>query len=103
MAEIIVTGENFENEVLKSDRPVLLDFWAQWCGPCKMISPLISEIAEEYSDSVKVGKVDVDEQPELASAFGISSIPTVVLMKEGKVADHFVGYRSKAEIEKMLG
>lgn len=102
MPEITITKENFEAEVMKSDMPVLIDFWAAWCGPCKMLSPVIAEIAEEYSDKVKVGKVNVDEQPELASAFHVASIPTVVVMKEGKVTDVSVGYRPKDEIVALL-
>lgn len=102
MPEITITKENFEAEVMKSDMPVLIDFWAAWCGPCKMLSPVIAEIAEEYSDKVKVGKVNVDEQPELASAFHVASIPTVVVMKEGKVTDVSVGYRPKDEIIALL-
>ena len=99
MAEIILTSENFENEVLKSDKNVLVDFWASWCGPCKMLAPTIEAIAEEY-DSFKVGKVNVDDEPDLAEAFGISSIPTLILFKDGKAADMMVGLRSKDEIVK---
>lgn len=102
MAEITITKENFETEVIKSDKPVLIDFWATWCGPCKMLSPVITEIAKEYEGKVKVGKVNVDEQPELASAFRVASIPTVVVMKEGKVSNISVGYRSKEQIEALL-
>lgn len=102
MAEIVITKENFEAEVIKSDKPVLLDFWAVWCGPCKMIVPTIAEIAEEYDGTVKVGKVNVDEQPELASAFRIESIPTVVVIKDGVIADVAVGFRSKEQIVSML-
>jgi thioredoxin 1 len=99
MAEIILTSENFENEVLKSDKNVLVDFWASWCGPCKMLAPTIEAIAEEY-DSFKVGKVNVDDEPDLAQAYGISSIPTLILFKDGKAADMMVGLRSKDEIVK---
>ena len=102
MAEIVITKENFEAEVIKSDKPVLLDFWAVWCGPCKMIAPTIAEIAEEYDGTVKVGKVNVDEQPELASAFRIESIPTIVVIKDGVIADVAVGFRSKEQIISML-
>lgn len=84
MAEIIITEENFENEVLNSDKPVLVDFWAQWCGPCRMLGPIIEEIANDYEGKVKVGKVNVDEQPNLASKYGIASIPTVIVFKNGK-------------------
>ena len=99
MAEIILTSENFENEVLKSDKNVLVDFWASWCGPCKMLAPTIEAIAEEY-DSFKVGKVNVDDEPDLAQAYGSSSIPTLILFKDGKAADMMVGLRSKDEIVK---
>lgn len=99
MAEIILTSENFENEVLKSDKNVLVDFWASWCGPCKMLAPTIEAIAEECG-SIKVGKVNVDDEPELAQQFGISSIPTLILFKDGKAADMMVGLRSKDEIVK---
>ena len=99
MAEIILTSENFENEVLKSEKNVLVDFWASWCGPCKMLAPAIEAIAEEC-DSIKVGKVNVDDEPELTQQFGISSIPTLILFKDGKAADMMVGLRSKEDIIK---
>ena len=102
MAEITITQDNFEAEVLKSDKPVLLDFWATWCGPCRMLSPIIAEIAEEYDGKVKVGKVNVDEQPELATSFRVMSIPTLVVMKEGKVTNTSIGYQSKEEIAALL-
>ena len=101
MSVINITNESFENEVLRADKPVLLDFWAPWCGPCRMVSPIVDEIAEERSDIV-VGKINVDEQPALASRFGIMSIPTLVVMKDGKVANHAVGARSKAQILELL-
>lgn len=102
MTELKITRENFENEVLNSDKPVLIDFWASWCGPCRMLSPTISEIAEEYKDKVKVGKVNVDEEEELAAMFGVSSIPLLVVMKDGKVVNSAVGVRPKAQIVKMI-
>ena len=102
MAEIIITKDNFEEEVLQSDRPVLLDFWATWCGPCQMLSPVIAEIAKEYDGKVKVGKVNVDEQPELANAFSISSIPTLVVLENGAVTGTSVGYVPKEKITAML-
>ena len=102
MAELTITKENFEAEVLHSELPVLLDFWATWCGPCKMLAPVIAEIAEEYAGKVKVGKVNVDEQPELATAFKVNSIPTVVVIRDGKIADVSVGYRPKEQITAML-
>ena len=102
MTELKITRENFEQEVLKSDKPVLIDFWASWCGPCRMLSPTISEIAEEYKDKVKVGKVNVDEEEELAAMFGVSSIPLLVVMKDGKVVNSAVGVRPKNQIVKMI-
>ena len=102
MAELTITKSNFENELLKSELPVILDFWASWCGPCKMLSPIISQIAEKYEGKVKVGKVNVDDEPELANAFRVSSIPMVVVMKNGKVVNSSVGYRPLEQIEAML-
>ena len=102
MAEITITATNFEDEVLKSEVPVLLDFWASWCGPCRMLAPVIAEIAEEQAGKIKVGKINVDEEPVLASAFKVSSIPTVVVMKDGKVTNVSVGFRPKADIEALL-
>lgn len=102
MAELTITKDNFESEVIKSELPVLLDFWATWCGPCKMLAPIIEQIAEKYEGKAKVGKVNVDEQPELAAAFDVSSIPTVVVMKNGKIANLSVGYRPIEEIEALL-
>lgn len=102
MAEIKLTKANFEEEVLKSDKPVLIDFWATWCGPCKMIAPIIAELAEEYEGKVKVGKVNVDEEPELAAEYRIMSIPTVVVVKEGKVTNTQVGYVPKEILENLI-
>jgi len=102
MAELKITRENFEQEVLKSDKPVLIDFWAPWCGPCRMLSPTISDIAEEYKDKVKVGKVNVDEEEELAAMFRVSSIPLLVVMKNGKVVNSAVGVRPKDQIVNMI-
>ncbi|MBR6796238.1 MAG: thioredoxin [Clostridia bacterium] len=101
MAEIKITKDNFETEVLQSDKPVLLDFWATWCGPCQMIAPTLKEIAEEYPQ-YKVGKVNVDEEEELAVKFGIESIPTLVVIKEGKVVNFSVGVKMKNSILEML-
>ena len=103
MAEITITKEDFEKEVMKSDIPVLIDFWATWCGPCKTLAPVIEEIAGEFEGRVKVGKVNVDDEPELAASFGIASIPTVLVIENGKVKNMSVGYRPKEEIVKMLG
>lgn len=103
MKEITITAENFEEEVLRSDKPVLVDFWAPWCGPCRMLAPIVEEIAEEYADSVKVGKVNVDDEPALAAKFGISSIPALLVFRNGAVVNSAVGYRSKILVEDMLG
>ena len=102
MAELKITRENFENEVMKSNIPVLIDFWAPWCGPCLMMGPIIEQLAEEYEGKAKVGKVNVDEEGELSQAFGVMSIPTIVLVKDGKVVRQAVGARPKAEVEAML-
>lgn len=100
--EIILTKDNFETEVLKSEKPVLVDFWATWCPPCRLLGPVITEIAEEQITSLKVGKVDVDEQKELASQFNIMSIPTMILFKDGKVVKEILGYKPKEEILKLI-
>ncbi len=101
MALITITKDNFDEEVIRSDKPVLLDFWASWCGPCRMVSPIVDEIAAERSD-IKVGKINVDEEQELAMAFGIASIPTLVVMRDGKAVERRVGAAPKAVIESML-
>ena len=102
MAVITITKENFEAEVLKSAQPVLLDFWAAWCGPCRMLSPIVDEVAEERTD-VKVGKVNVDEQPDLAAEFGVMSIPTLLLFENGKLVRQAVGARPKSGVLELLG
>ena len=101
MAVITITKENFQSEVVQSDKPVLLDFWATWCGPCRMVSPIVDQIAYERSD-IKVGKINVDEQPELAQQFRIISIPTLVVMKDGQIANKAVGAMPKEEILALL-
>ena len=101
MSVITITKDNFEQEVLSSDKPVLLDFWASWCGPCRMVSPIVDEIAEERTD-IKVGKVNVDEESELAAKFRVMSIPTLVVMKDGEIVNQSVGARPKAQILAML-
>lgn len=102
MAEIRLTKQNFENEVSKADKPMLIDFWATWCGPCRMIGPVVEEIAREFSDTVKVGKVNVDEEPELAAAFQVASIPTLMVVKDGRIIKQAVGYRTKEQILALL-
>ena len=100
--EVTITKDNFEAEVLRSEIPVLVDFWATWCGPCRMLAPVSGEIAEEYAGTVKVGKVNVDEEPELAMQFRVDSIPTVMLFKEGRLVNTTVGFRPKEQITAML-
>lgn len=102
MAVITITKENFAQEVLQSEKPVLLDFWASWCDPCRMLSPIVDEVAEERGD-VKVGKVNVDEQPELAGEFGVMSIPTLLVFEQGKLVRQAVGARPKASVLDLLG
>ena len=102
MSVITITKENFEKEVLQSSKPVLVDFWASWCGPCRMVSPVIDQIAEESDGSYAVGKINVDEQPELAVKFGVMSIPTLIVFKNGEVAAKNIGVIPKPAILKML-
>jgi thioredoxin 1 len=101
MSVMTITKENYQKEIVESEETVLLDFWASWCGPCRMVSPVVDEIAEE-TPAVRVGKVNVDEQPELARNFGVSSIPTLVVMKNGKVVNQAVGARPKQQILSLL-
>ena len=102
MAVITITKDNFKSEVLESDKPVLLDFWATWCGPCRMLSPIVDEVAEERGD-IKVGKVNVDEQPELAGQFDVMSIPTLLVFENGKLVNRAVGARPKSGVLSLLG
>jgi thioredoxin 1 len=102
MSEITLTAANFEQEVLQSEVPVLVDFWATWCGPCRMLAPVIAQIAEEQEGKIKVGKIDVDEEPELAIRYGISSIPTLKVFKNGQVVNSSVGVIPKPMIEQLL-
>lgn len=98
MNEVRLTKNNFKDEVLNSDIPVLVDFWATWCGPCRMVAPIVEEIADEYDGRIKVGKVNVDEEPELAMQFRVASIPTLMVFKNGQLVNTAVGYRPKADI-----
>ena len=102
MAELKITQEDFEEKVLKADKPVLVDFWAAWCGPCRMLGPVISDIAEKYDGQVIVGKVNVDDEMALALKYNVSSIPMVALFKDGKLVDRAIGYRSKSDMEDMI-
>lgn len=101
MSALIISQDNFEKEVLQSDRPVLLDFWAEWCGPCRMVSPIVEEIADEHPE-IKVGKVNVDEQQELAAKFGVMSIPSLFVLKNGEIVNQAIGARPKQQILDML-
>ena len=100
---IKITAENFESVVLNSEKPVLLDFWATWCGPCKMIAPVLEEISEEYGDKIVVAKLDVDEVPAIAGKYNVMSIPTLVVFEDGKEVNRLVGFRPKAQIVAALG
>lgn len=101
MSVLKVHKENFQSDILASKKPVLLDFWASWCGPCRILSPVVDEIAAEHEQFL-VGKINVDEEPELAQAFGVMSIPTLVVLKDGKIVNQAVGVRSKAQIMALL-
>ena len=101
MSVVTITKNNFEAEVLHSDKPVLLDFWASWCGPCRMLSPIVDQVAEERPD-VKVGKVNVDEQPQLAAQFGVQSIPTLIVFKNGQAVGQSLGAKPKAAVLDLL-
>ncbi|MDK2991050.1 MAG: thioredoxin 1 [Clostridiales bacterium] len=99
---ITLTADNFDDEVLKSDKPVLVDFWAAWCGPCRMVSPIIDELAADYAGKIKVGKVNVDEQRSIAERYRIMSIPTIYLFKNGQPVDKIIGARPKADFERFI-
>ena len=98
MSEIMITSENFNRTVMQSEKTVLIDFWAGWCGPCRMLAPIIDEIAEEYADTITVGKINVDEQPQLAAAFGVESIPTLIAFKNGVPLGELVGLQTKESV-----
>jgi len=102
MHPIEITDANFEQEVLKSDKPVLIDFWAVWCGPCKMIAPFVEELAGEYEGKVKIGKVDVDNNPQISMNYGIRSIPTLLIFRDGKIADQIIGAVPKQAIAQKI-
>ena len=99
---IVLTKANFEQEVLKSDKPILVDFWAQWCGPCRAVGPVMDELANEYDGKARIGKVNVDEEGELAAKYRIMSIPTVTLFKNGEIAEKIIGVKSKSEFSSIL-
>ena len=103
MSDIMITGKEFEEKVIKSDKPVLVDFFATWCGPCKMMSPIVEQIAEELEDKVNVYKIDTDKDQELAYKYEIMSIPTFLIFKDGKLVNKLVGMRDKEELIKELG
>ncbi len=103
MAEVTVNMNNFDEEVLNSSVPVLVDFWATWCGPCRMLSPVIAQVAKEKADQIKVAKINVDENPELARQYGIRSIPTLMLFKDGELVNTSMGYMPKVQVEAFLG
>ena len=102
MHALEVTDSNFDTEVIKSDKPVLVDFWAVWCGPCKQIAPMVEELVGEYDGKIKIGKMDIDNNPEVAMKFGIRSIPTLLIFKDGKVVDQIVGAVPKGHITEKL-
>ena len=102
MAELTITKENFHEQAEQADIPVLLDFWATWCSPCRMLAPVVEELAEEYDGRIRVGKVNVDEQPELAARFGIQSIPTLLVLDAGRIVDQTVGYMPKEELAQFV-
>ena len=100
--EYTITSDNFLTEVLQEKQPVLIDFWATWCGPCRMLAPVLAELAQEYEGRLKVCKINVDDEPELADRFRVSSIPMLALLKDGKLVTSLVGYRPKEELEAEL-
>lgn len=99
---VILTNDNFKEEVMHSDLPVLIDFWATWCGPCQMVAPIIDQLATEYNGRIKVGKINVDEQVNLASTYKVMSIPTIILIKNGQIIEKMIGVRSKSDLENLI-
>ena len=99
---VTLTQDNFENEALKSATPVLVDFWAEWCGPCKMIAPVLDELATEFAGKARIGKVNIDEHPDLAAQFGVRAIPTLLMFKGGQVTEQMVGAKSKRDLKASL-
>ena len=102
MSEVTITKDNFIEEVINSDKPVLVDFWATWCAPCRMLAPVLSEIAEEYKESVKVAKINIDDEQELAIKYGIVSIPTVMYFEGGEIKETLIGLRAKEDFEALI-
>ncbi|MDD5729583.1 MAG: thioredoxin [Candidatus Omnitrophica bacterium] len=102
MSTLHFSDASFKKEVLESEKPVLVDFWAAWCGPCKMIAPVIDELAKEYKDKIKIGKVDIDNNPKTPNLYGVMSIPTLMFFKNGKVIEQLVGSLSKSELKKKI-
>jgi len=102
MSAVHFTDANFKKEALESDLPVMVDFWAAWCGPCKMIAPYVEEMTKEYAGKMKIGKIDVDSNPKIATQYGVMSIPTIIFLKKGKVMDQLVGAISKLDLKRKI-
>ena len=102
MSNLILTDENFSEEVSKSQKPILVDFWAEWCVPCQMISPILQEIADEFGEKIKIGKIDVDKNPLISATFSIDAIPALILFKNGKIVQRFIGVQPKEIITETI-